>query len=93
METLVYGFSRTFPAWLGEDGVAALGRRVLMAATAVVAVLAAAVAYVLYENPCSELSPCRDSRNVAAAEESNLFRFDLHLRVCNCGLAHGDGCG
>jgi hypothetical protein len=44
-------------------------RRRLIIGIAIVATLGAAVAYYLYENPCSDLLPCHDSANVVALEE------------------------
>jgi len=48
-------------------------RRRLVIGIAIVAILGAAVAYFLYENPCSDVFPCHDSPNVVAMEEREVL--------------------
>jgi hypothetical protein len=62
-------------------------QRFLVIGIAVVAV-AAAAAYFLYENPCSDFLPCRDSPSVVAVEEHALLRQASEMYVKVVGQSH-----
>lgn len=54
-------------------------RRRYLIGIPVLALLALAIAYVLYENPCSDLFPCHDPPSVVALEEREVLDGSRNL--------------